>query len=74
MPIISYPAKAHDKAIALAGDLANAEPHMVDWHTAKIGGFFSGLRCCLPSEAVGLLIMAHDDALEHLRNAKEDSS
>ena len=67
MPLVSYPKAAHDEAVKMAERLANDEPHMADWWTAEIGGFFTGLRCCLPSEAVGLLVMVHDEALKHFR-------
>jgi len=70
MPLITIPSKAHDKAVKLAKTLADAErssPDMVDLHTSEINGFFDGLRCCLPSEAVGMIVIAYDDALEKFR-------
>ncbi len=70
MPNVAYPQAAYEKAIEMAEQLANAEPLMEDLYTAETGGFFAGLRCCLPSEAVGLLVMVHDDALEHFQEAK----
>ena len=70
MPFVSYPKAAHQKAIELAESIANPGPHMADWYEAETAGFFRGLRCCLPSEAVGLIVMAHDEALEHAKNRK----
>jgi hypothetical protein len=67
MPLIQYPQAAYDRAVELARRLAEAKPHMVDYWEAEICGFFTGLRCCLPSAAVGIIVMVHDDALECFR-------
>ena len=84
MPLISYPKAAHDKAVDYAKQLADIEAassisadlqqHRDNWITAEIGGFFRGLGCCLPSEAVGIIVMAHDDALESFRNERAEAT
>ncbi len=72
MPVITIPTAAMTKAKELARQVANASPAMKDWYTAECGGFFEGLRCCLPSEAVGMVVMEHDDWLEEFRKQNDN--
>lgn len=73
-PIVSYPVKAYDKAVEFAKCIADNDGGvMEDWYEAETAGFFEGLRTCLPSEVVGMLVMAHDDALEQFRKLKAES-
>ena len=67
MAVVAYPAATHEKALELAELLAEAPAHMVDYWETLIAGFWDGLRTCLPSEAVGLLIVAHEEAVESIR-------
>lgn len=78
MPFISYPKAAYDRVISLAEELAIIECLSPGWgrelaqsrmrqYEVRLLGFWQGLHCCLPSETVGLLIMAYDEALETAR-------
>lgn len=67
--LVSYPKAAYVEAVKLAEYLAEAECEKLrtDFWNAQIGGFFAGLRCCLEPEAIRVIIMAHDEALEKFR-------
>lgn len=64
MPMSSIPVESRSMARELARNIRDAESAtMRDYWRAQADGFFLGLTTVLPSEAVGLLVMEHDDEL-----------
>lgn len=62
MAILSIPTNARDKLKGYAEQIRGTDDKDIqDYYEAEVSGFFDGLRCCLPSEVVGLLVMDFDE-------------